>query len=299
MVLKGQDYTFKIDRLNHFNSEETFKLSVVLQRNNVPVTQFMKEFLYEEEFTSDKTFKFENAQDLEVKCSDSLGNKVKVKFSVMRGLHESSGGELSERDGLRLLVGRYVIYQKRIALLRQINRDLTVDLQNLSTGTIRQNVKMKKVKMIEHSGVNVYDLTNLPKAISGSKYEWIVECRTRSKRLVNIITSGVQDRQTYKSFSARSFNRDKKRDIEGKILISVLEALDLKLPDSRLQVRVTSGPGEGIPQTFQTEVLSKGASTWVSAAQPNGCLLDFGTHFFEEPCTLKFELLSHEYRQTT
>jgi hypothetical protein len=237
MVLKGQDYMFKIDRLNYFNSEETFKLSVVLQRNNVPVTQFMKEFLYEEEFTSDKTFKFENAQDLEVKCSDSLGNKVKVKFSVLRGVHESCGSdvaELSERDGLRLLVGRYVIYQKRIALLRQINRDLTVDLQNLSTGTIRQNVKMKKVKMIEHSGVNVYDITNLPKAISGSKYEWVVECKTRSKRLVNIITSGVQDRQTYKSFSERSFNRDKKRDIEGKVLISVLEALDLKLPDSRL-----------------------------------------------------------------
>jgi len=29
---------------------------------------------------------------------------------------------------LRLLIGRYVIYQKRIALLKQINRDNTVDL---------------------------------------------------------------------------------------------------------------------------------------------------------------------------
>jgi len=42
----------------------------------------MKEFLFEEEFTSDKSFKYEEAADLEVKCSDSQGNKMKVKFSV-------------------------------------------------------------------------------------------------------------------------------------------------------------------------------------------------------------------------
>lgn len=44
----------------------------------------MKEFLFEEEFTSDKVFKYESASDLEVKCSDSQGNKMKVKFSVAK-----------------------------------------------------------------------------------------------------------------------------------------------------------------------------------------------------------------------
>jgi len=71
-----------VDKLNQHNPNETFKLSLVLQRNNVPVTQFMKEFLFEEEFTSEKSFKYEEGQDLEVKCSDSQGNKMKVKFSV-------------------------------------------------------------------------------------------------------------------------------------------------------------------------------------------------------------------------
>jgi hypothetical protein len=58
MVLKGQDYTFTVDKLNQYNPSETFKLSIIMQRNSVPVTQFMKEFLFEEEFTSDKSFPY-------------------------------------------------------------------------------------------------------------------------------------------------------------------------------------------------------------------------------------------------
>ena len=128
MLLKGQDYTFTVDRLDQFNAEETFKITVVLQRNNVPVTQFMKEFLYEEELTSDKNFKYEEGKDLDVRCSDKDGNKVKVKFSVSKIPITNTSITPSERDGLRLLLGRYVIYQKRIALLKCINRDYTVDL---------------------------------------------------------------------------------------------------------------------------------------------------------------------------
>ena len=53
------------------NPHETFKISLVMQRNSVPITQFMKEFLFEEEFASEKTFKYEEGNDLEVKCTDS------------------------------------------------------------------------------------------------------------------------------------------------------------------------------------------------------------------------------------
>jgi hypothetical protein len=155
----------------------------------VPVTQFMKEFLFEEEFSSDKTFKYEAAKDLEVKCFDSQGNKMKVKFSVNR--MPIAGQQVFEREGLRLLVGRYVIYQKRIALLKAINRDNTVDLQNLVTGSIKQGVKMKNIKMIEHSGVNVYDMNALPEAVVQSEHHWVLEFRTRSKRIINTITSGI------------------------------------------------------------------------------------------------------------
>lgn len=84
MVLKGQDYTFVVDKIDPENPNETFKMCLIMQRNSVPVTQFMKEFLFEEEFTSEKTFKYEEQQDLEVKCSDSQGNKMKIKFSVSK-----------------------------------------------------------------------------------------------------------------------------------------------------------------------------------------------------------------------
>lgn len=59
IVIKGYDYTFNIDKLDEKNQDEVFQLYVVLQRYNVPVTQFMKEFLFEEEFLSKKYFKFE------------------------------------------------------------------------------------------------------------------------------------------------------------------------------------------------------------------------------------------------
>jgi hypothetical protein len=84
MVLKGQDYTFFVDRLNQHNPEETFKLSVILQRNCVPVTMFMKEFLHEEEFTSTKAFKYEEGNDLEVKCQDDKGNKVSLFHTFIK-----------------------------------------------------------------------------------------------------------------------------------------------------------------------------------------------------------------------
>lgn len=42
----------------------------------------MKEFLYEEEFKSDVMFLYEDAQNLEVRCADEKGNKIKVKFSI-------------------------------------------------------------------------------------------------------------------------------------------------------------------------------------------------------------------------
>jgi hypothetical protein len=40
------------------------------------------------------------------------------------------------------------------------------------------------------------------------------------------------------SFSQRSYNRDKKRDIEGKIIISIIETLELKIPVAQSNVFV-------------------------------------------------------------
>ena len=53
---------------------------------------------------------------------------------------------------------------------------------------------MKKVKMIEHAGVSVFDLDALPKAVLKGKFAWTIEMTTKSKRLVNMISSEVQNR---------------------------------------------------------------------------------------------------------
>lgn len=38
MVLKGQDYTFVVDKIDPDNPNETFKMCLIMQRNSVPVT---------------------------------------------------------------------------------------------------------------------------------------------------------------------------------------------------------------------------------------------------------------------
>ena len=88
---------------------------------------------------------------------------------------------------------------------------------------------MKKVRMIEHAGVSVFDLDALPKSVQGASFAWTIEMTTRSKRLINMISSELQNRQTLRSFSQRAYNRDKKRDIEGRIILSIIELMDLKL----------------------------------------------------------------------
>lgn len=99
---------------------------------------------------------------------------------------------------------------------------------------------MKKVKMIEHAGVSVFDLDALPKAIQEGTFAWTIEMTTRSKRLVNMISSEIQNRQTLRSFSQRAYNRDKKRDIEGRIILSIIELMDLKInPPYSVYARVT------------------------------------------------------------
>jgi hypothetical protein len=59
---------------------------------------------------------------------------------------------------------------------------------------VKQGVKIKKVKMIEHAGVNVFELDALPKAVQEATFAWTIEMTTRSKRLVNMIRSEVQNR---------------------------------------------------------------------------------------------------------
>ena len=67
-----------------------------------------------------------------------------------------------------MLIGRYVICRKRVAQLKSINKDLTVDIEFVTTGEVKKKVDMKRIKMIERNGVNIYDINNLPKNVIDS-----------------------------------------------------------------------------------------------------------------------------------
>lgn len=77
----------------------------------------MKEFLFEEEFFSKKVFKYEANNNLEVKVNDGQGNKMKIKFAVEK-IRNDLNEVPHEREGLRLLIGRYAIYKRRIVIIK-------------------------------------------------------------------------------------------------------------------------------------------------------------------------------------
>jgi len=127
------------------------------------------------------------------------------------------------------MIGRYALYRRRIVIVRAVDKDLNVSVQFMNKPDRKDTVPLKKLHLIERNGVNVFNSDDIPLAVRDSKYKWVIEFQTSNKRLINVINSGVQNRQVSNSFNQRSFYREKKRDLEGRIVVSLIEALNIKL----------------------------------------------------------------------
>ena len=127
------------------------------------------------------------------------------------------------------MIGRYALYRRRIVIVRAVDKDLNVSVQFLNKPDRKDTVSLKKLHLIERNGVNVFNSDDMPLAVRDSQYKWVIEFQTSNKRLINVINSGVQNRQVSNSFNQRSFYREKKLDVEGRIVVSLIEALNIKL----------------------------------------------------------------------
>jgi hypothetical protein len=98
-----------------------------------------------------------------------------------------------ERSGKRLLIGRYcLIDKKKPYRVTSLNSNGTVNLKHVvNPNDILSNIALSKITLIEKSGVNIYDLKNLPSYVENSNYAWVIEFSSSNDRVINIISSGI------------------------------------------------------------------------------------------------------------
>ena len=98
---------------------------------------------------------------------------------------------VDEREGARLLVGRYVVVDSKIiAIVKSLKRDGTVNVQLIKTKE-EKTYKISEVKLLEEFGVNTFNLKNLPYLVENSQFAWIVEFTTTRQKLLNVIQSAI------------------------------------------------------------------------------------------------------------
>lgn len=96
---------------------------------------------------------------------------------------------LDEREGTRLLVGRYCLLDDRKQMqVMQFNKDDSMMLRSIHTHEpLSTRIPIDRVKFIERYGVSVYDSNNLPEMLKQSNFSWTCKIVTTNKRLINEI----------------------------------------------------------------------------------------------------------------
>lgn len=129
-----------------------------------------------------------------------------------------------EKDGHRLLIGRYVMHEGKAAYVKSVGANGNVDLVEVLSKSI-ETVPYQKVEMIEKFGVNVFDLNKEPQLVQRCAYDWILELDVTDKRLLNMIHSKIQFRQAAQAYQRVDFplNQDSIDTIEGNLHLSLVE----------------------------------------------------------------------------
>lgn len=95
--------------------------------------------------------------------------------------------EIDEREGPRILVGKYVLLDNRVQMqvIDFNGENQTVTLRSCrGDGLTKREIPLNRLKRIERYGVSVYDLKNMPDQIDKSHFEWVCTVRTTDSRFL-------------------------------------------------------------------------------------------------------------------
>ena len=108
---------------------------------------------------------------------DEVGGKAVIYTQI----EPSQSKEIDEREGPRILIGRYCLLDNRMQM-QVVDYDATKEVFTLRSvrgkGLTKSEIPLWRISRIERYGVSVYDLQNLPEQIQNSTFEFICEIKT-------------------------------------------------------------------------------------------------------------------------
>jgi hypothetical protein len=84
------------------------------------------------------------------------------------------------------LVGRYVLYQQRVAYVKKLRGDGTLEIIETMTRS-EARVSIDDVSLIEDHGVSVFILGKEPEFVRNSEFTFIVDLKSDDMTLLNIL----------------------------------------------------------------------------------------------------------------
>ena len=120
---------------------------------------------------------------LEVEMEGEDGKPIQMQYEITFLVTELKSHlriESQEREGKRLLVGRYALYNSKPVYVRALHGNNTVEIVETISKS-EKTVDVSKLKLLERSGVNVFKLNQEPQLIKNSSFDWIINLKVVDK----------------------------------------------------------------------------------------------------------------------
>ena len=183
---ENDDYViFNLEKLS-LDDAEKFSVALIVKKISQPVPHISERLLIHEEMSSkdqNQLFPFTQKSGIaKLKSKYIKTTPFEVEWNME--VNHDDTVEVGERQGKRLLVGRYAMHEGAVNFVKSLDPRGIADIVNITTKETRL-VPHTDLDFIEEAGVNVFPLIEEPKLLKNCKYEWILDMDVNDKRLVN------------------------------------------------------------------------------------------------------------------
>ena len=159
--------------------EEQFTFQVIFCANLCPVPSVIKDYLVESVYSSHKNKAKVEQNRITYTLYDEMGNEAMVHAEIS----PVRSSEIDEREGPRILIGRYCLLDNRtqMQVIDYNEAKQTFSLRTVKGESIeKRDISISRIKRIERYGVSIYDLDRLPQQIERSKFEFTCTIVTKN-----------------------------------------------------------------------------------------------------------------------
>lgn len=150
---------FYIDKLSN-DPAERFAMGLVIRMNEKPIPLVCERLLEHEtlnSFEQGQVFSYSDVGREQIAVlRDFQDNQYEITFLVTE-IKSHLRIESQEREGKRLLVGRYALYNSKPVFVRALHGNNTVEIVETISKS-EKKVDISKLNFLEQSGVNVFKL---------------------------------------------------------------------------------------------------------------------------------------------